>query len=196
MAKKSSRRNFVKRSAAAVVGAFVLPHIIPSQASGMGGKVAPGNRIVTGQNGGQTPFYQEKELVHVYPAPIGEPLSKDFKVTVENKKVPVYLARVCSLTTKERQSLDNSGSGPEDDPNWGTGLTAFASFDIQDKVEVSVTMPYNAYIQSAKILPSSSGIILAITGNTIKFTIPKSGQYVLETNDNQVNSLQIFSNPF
>jgi hypothetical protein len=135
-------------------------------------------------------------LVHVYPAPIGEPLSKDFKVTVENKKVPVYLARVCSLTTKERQSLDNSGSGPEDDPNWGTGLTAFASFDIQDKVEVSVTMPYNAYIQSAKILPSSSGIILAITGNTIKFTIPKSGQYVLETNDNQVNSLQIFANPF
>ena len=51
MAKKSSRRDFVKRSATAVVGAFVLPHIIPSSALGMGGKMAPSNRIVMGQIG-------------------------------------------------------------------------------------------------------------------------------------------------
>jgi predicted dehydrogenase len=51
MAKKSSRRDFVKRSATAVVGAFVLPHIIPSSALGMGGQTAPSNRIVMGQIG-------------------------------------------------------------------------------------------------------------------------------------------------
>ena len=51
MANKSSRRDFVKRSAAAVVGAFVLPNIIPSSALGMGGKLAPSNRIVMGQIG-------------------------------------------------------------------------------------------------------------------------------------------------
>jgi predicted dehydrogenase len=48
MAKKSSRRDFVKRSATAVVGAFVLPHIIPSSALGMGGRLAPSDRIVFG----------------------------------------------------------------------------------------------------------------------------------------------------
>ena len=51
MANKSSRRDFFKRSAAAVVGAFVLPQIIPSSALGMGEKVAPGSRIVMGQIG-------------------------------------------------------------------------------------------------------------------------------------------------
>ncbi|MBA4321216.1 MAG: gfo/Idh/MocA family oxidoreductase [Odoribacter sp.] len=51
MANKSSRRDFVKKSAAAVVGAFVIPHIIPSSALGMGGKMAPGDRIVMGTIG-------------------------------------------------------------------------------------------------------------------------------------------------
>lgn len=51
MAKKSSRRDFVKKSATAVVGAFVLPHIIPASALGMGGQKAPSNRIVMGQIG-------------------------------------------------------------------------------------------------------------------------------------------------
>jgi predicted dehydrogenase len=51
MAKKSSRRDFVKKSATAVAGALVLPHIIPSSALGMGGQKAPSNRIVMGQIG-------------------------------------------------------------------------------------------------------------------------------------------------
>jgi predicted dehydrogenase len=49
MAKKSSRRDFVKRSAAVVAGAFVLPQIIPASAlSGQGKRVAPSDRIVMG----------------------------------------------------------------------------------------------------------------------------------------------------
>src|SRR5512138_2002784 len=48
MARKSSRRDFVKKSATAVAGAFILPNIIPSSALGMGGKLAPSNRIVMG----------------------------------------------------------------------------------------------------------------------------------------------------
>ncbi len=51
MTKKSSRRDFVKRSAAAITGAIVLPNIIPSSAFGMGGKVAPSDRIVIGSIG-------------------------------------------------------------------------------------------------------------------------------------------------
>ncbi|MDP3001569.1 MAG: Gfo/Idh/MocA family oxidoreductase [Bacteroidales bacterium] len=51
MSNKSSRREFVKRSAAAVAGAIVLPQIIPSSAFGMGGRIAPSDRIVIGAIG-------------------------------------------------------------------------------------------------------------------------------------------------
>ncbi len=51
MANKSSRRDFVKRSAALVAGAIVLPQIIPSTALGMGRKIAPSDRIVIGSIG-------------------------------------------------------------------------------------------------------------------------------------------------
>jgi predicted dehydrogenase len=48
MSAKSSRREFVRRSAAVVAGAIVLPQIIPSTALGMGGKLPPSDRIVFG----------------------------------------------------------------------------------------------------------------------------------------------------
>jgi predicted dehydrogenase len=48
MAKSSSRRDFVKKSAAFVAGAFVLPQIIPSSALGMGKSIAPSDRLVMG----------------------------------------------------------------------------------------------------------------------------------------------------
>jgi len=48
MSNKSSRRDFVKRSAAAVAGVIVLPNIIPSTALGMGGKLPPSDRMVFG----------------------------------------------------------------------------------------------------------------------------------------------------
>jgi predicted dehydrogenase len=51
MSNKSTRREFVKRSAALVAGAIVLPQIIPSSAFGMGRRVAPSDRIVIGSIG-------------------------------------------------------------------------------------------------------------------------------------------------
>ena len=51
MPKKTSRRTFLKRSAAAAAGVFVLPTIIPSSVLGMGGKLAPSDRIVMGAIG-------------------------------------------------------------------------------------------------------------------------------------------------
>jgi predicted dehydrogenase len=51
MTKNSNRRSFLKNSAVASVGAIVLPQIIPSTALGMGGRLAPSNRLVMGQIG-------------------------------------------------------------------------------------------------------------------------------------------------
>jgi len=51
MRNKTSRRDFVKRSAAVLAGSIVLPQIIPSSAFGMGGRIAPSDRIVMGAIG-------------------------------------------------------------------------------------------------------------------------------------------------
>jgi predicted dehydrogenase len=48
MSHTTSRRRFVKKTAAAITGAFVLPQIIPSTALGLGGKLPPSDRIVFG----------------------------------------------------------------------------------------------------------------------------------------------------
>jgi predicted dehydrogenase len=51
MSTKTSRRTFVKRSAAAAAGIFVVPTLIPSSALGLGGRTAPSNRVVIGSIG-------------------------------------------------------------------------------------------------------------------------------------------------
>lgn len=51
MTTKSNRRTFLKNSAVASVGTLILPQIIPSTALGMGGRLAPSNRLVMGAIG-------------------------------------------------------------------------------------------------------------------------------------------------
>ena len=51
MLDKSTRRNFLKRSAAVATGVMILPQIIPSSALGMGDKLPPSDRIVMGAIG-------------------------------------------------------------------------------------------------------------------------------------------------
>jgi len=51
MKQKTTRRIFIRRSAAAAAGAFIIPNIIPASALGMGGKLPPGDRIVMGAIG-------------------------------------------------------------------------------------------------------------------------------------------------
>jgi Glycosyl hydrolases family 28 len=174
----TTRRQFLARATLATTGAVIFGGRDESLAVEPRGTTDAGGTIAHSDN------------VRVYPAPVGEPLSQDFTVTVEGKAAPVYVARVCALTIEERQVV-----GHWDDPEWGTSMTGFASFDIQGPVEVSVTLPRFELVHSAKIFPSSSGISPAIAGKTITFTIPKPGQYVLESNDNWINSLQIFANP-
>jgi predicted dehydrogenase len=48
MAKKTSRRDFVVKSASALAGAFVLPNIIPASTLGLGGATPPSDRLVMG----------------------------------------------------------------------------------------------------------------------------------------------------
>ncbi len=48
MIDKSTRRDFLKRTATIATGALIVPQIIPSTALGMGGKLPPSDRITMG----------------------------------------------------------------------------------------------------------------------------------------------------
>ncbi|NLN31294.1 MAG: twin-arginine translocation signal domain-containing protein, partial [Bacteroidales bacterium] len=48
MSDKTSRRKFLRRSAAIAAGTFVIPEIIPSTVLGMGGMKPPSDRLVIG----------------------------------------------------------------------------------------------------------------------------------------------------
>ena len=49
--RRTDRREFIRRSGAAVVTAFAFPAIVPSSALGRAGRVAPGNRVTLGSIG-------------------------------------------------------------------------------------------------------------------------------------------------
>jgi predicted dehydrogenase len=51
MSDKTTRRQFVKRSAAAAAGVFIIPEIIPSSVLGRGGFTPPSDRVVFGSVG-------------------------------------------------------------------------------------------------------------------------------------------------
>ena len=119
-------------------------------------------------------------------APLTEPLSPRFTVATGSTSVPVYLARICSLTAQQRQTL---GLPVERD----TTQTAFASFDLKGPQPVTVTCADP--VQSAKLLPSSSNITPIVSGNHITFTVSHPAQLTLEINGDSISSLHLFVNP-
>jgi len=128
------------------------------------------------------------EPVRTYPVPNGEPLSPNFTVSIDGQNSPVYLATVVSLSNEERVKVRDMI-----DPAGVTSKASFTSFDISGSAELTVTCPQA--IQSAKILPTSSGIIPQISGNKLTFSVNKPTQLTLEINGDWVNSLHLFVNP-
>jgi hypothetical protein len=121
--------------------------------------------------------------VKVYPAPAGEPLSKMYVVSVGGQNAPVYNAKVCSV----------NAAGNSDEAAWVHGVAGFAQFDIDGDVEVKIT--YSEKVKTAKVLPTSRGIMAQIAGNTITFRIAKPDQLTVDVNGDWSNSLHLFANP-
>ncbi len=119
--------------------------------------------------------------VHIDPQAAGEPLSRGFTVFVERQNVPVYLAKSTVIPSLAVPAVTQAGE------------VSFASFDCSGSVSVTVTLP--APVHSAKILPSSSGITPAVSGNRVVFSISSPAQLTLEINGDWMNSLHLFANP-
>ncbi|HSI15614.1 MAG TPA: glycosyl hydrolase family 28 protein [Chthoniobacter sp.] len=126
------------------------------------------------------------DRVRTAPAPQGEPLSTQFKVSVEQTNVPVYLARVCSLSAEERKHL-----GPSLENQ--TTTTSFASFDLGGPARVNVACTDE--VKNVTVLPSARGLRATIIGKTFSFTVDKPGPLTIEVNGDAIHALHLFVDP-
>lgn len=124
--------------------------------------------------------------VRTAPAPQGEPLSTQFKVRVEQANVPVYLARVCSLSAEERKRL-----GPSLENQ--TTTASFASFDLDGSARVTVACMDE--VKGVTVLPSVRGLKATIVGRTFSFMVDRPGPLTLEVNGDAIHALHLFVNP-
>jgi hypothetical protein len=128
-----------------------------------------------------------EQSLRVYPAPADEPLSADFKVSINGTDAPVYLAAVATADPKLRSKIGSPDNSVLRDH------TSFVSFDMAESVTVTVTCPQA--VESVKLLPTSSGIAPVVAGNRVTFTIPKPQPLEMEINGDWVHGLQVFANP-
>ena len=128
--------------------------------------------------------------VRIGPAPPAAEQSPDFTVTVEGETVPVYSAKVAPADPARRwQAMDDVANSAK-----CFDLAAFASFDLNGPVQVTVACP--AAILSAKILPNSAGIVPKLAGNQLTFTLDRPRLLTIEINGQWASSLHLFANPF
>jgi hypothetical protein len=130
-----------------------------------------------------------KGSVTIQSAPEGEELSKEYKVSVFGTEVPVYIVKVAPADAERRwKAMDDKKNSAD---YFDTG--AFAYFDLLNSTTVKVSVPVK--INTAKILPSSLGIIPVIRGNSVSFPVKSPGNLTVEINGEWVRSLHIFINP-
>jgi hypothetical protein len=130
-----------------------------------------------------------KNDVTVYNAPEGEELNEKFIVSVNGIDVPVYNARIC---TEDIQGRHRAGRYHTADSAYD--ITGFAMFDLK-KGPVKASISVNDLIASAKILPTSFGIIPTIKGKTLTFEVDKPQHVTVEVNGDHIRSLHLFVNP-
>ena len=130
-----------------------------------------------------------KDSVVVYSAPEGEELNTKFNVSVNGVEVPVYNAKIC---TEDQQGRHKAGNYEEAHLHFD--ITAFASFDMK-KGPVKISVSVNEPIVTAKILPTSFGIIPIIKGKTVTFEVDKPQHVTVEINGDHIRSLHVFVNP-
>jgi hypothetical protein len=130
-----------------------------------------------------------KPRVMVYPAPVGEILSTAYQVSVSGQRVPVYVAKVSAKDRVRRfKAVDDTRHSAD-----YFDTAAFAYFDMQGKVTITVTIP--GEVTSAKILPASAAINAVLNKHTVSFTLTQPRNLTIEINGEYVQSLHLFANP-
>ncbi|OJV35610.1 MAG: hypothetical protein BGO33_12160 [Bacteroidia bacterium 43-41] len=132
--------------------------------------------------------YSKSDVI-VYSAPEGEALNEKYKVAVNGIDVPVYNTRIC---TEDIQGRHKAGVIAQADSAYD--IAGFALFDLK-KGPVKVSISVSDLIATAKILPTSFGVIPTIKGNTLTFEVDKPQHVTVEINGDHIRSLHLFVNP-
>jgi hypothetical protein len=131
------------------------------------------------------------DSVRIYPAAGAEPVSAQFKVSIGDQNVPVYLAQVLGMDPEKRVHSDIQHFAPGD-----VIETSFASFDLRDAAAATVTVTCPDAVTAAKVMPNIRGIAAQVSGNQVTFKVDKPGPLVVEVNGDWRKSLQLFVDPW
>jgi hypothetical protein len=119
------------------------------------------------------------------PAPTGEALSEQYRLTVNGQAVPVFVCRVSAVPFNQvwpgyQRPLDQ------------TELAGFANWDMKQPVQVEVQSL--CAVQSVVVRPQSLGIKPEVCGDRIRFALVRPGPVVVEVNGRH-RALHLFANP-
>ena len=121
--------------------------------------------------------------VIIYPAPQGEPLSRDYKLEVNGQPVDIYLAKIADVQNPPDWALKPGQLG---------GPYSFAYFDFSGTVTVKITS-LKKPLDKLVIRPDN-GIIPRVEGHTVSFTLNEPCKLSIEPDDVR-EPLLIFANP-
>ena len=121
----------------------------------------------------------------LYNAPEQEKKSTDFEMSVNDKPVFVYQARVSKFP------VNQVWPGYQRPVNQ-TEIASFAYFDINGETEIKLTS--SKEIKTVDVRPTGFGIKPVVEGKTIKIKINRPVQFSVEVNGYH-NAMHIFANP-
>ena len=111
-----------------------------------------------------------------------------FEVKIDGKKVTVYDLKVSPQDSLWRMKGMDDKKGSKDIYEWA----AFCYKDVEGPAVVKVKAPVD--VSSAKVLPSSRGIVPQIKGREISFQALPGDRLTLEVNGDEYHSLHVFAN--
>lgn len=133
---------------------------------------------------GATPAMAEESptLLTIYQGPATMASSQTASVTANGYDLFVYDVMV------NHEHIWNANTQPV--------RTPMTYFDFEGQVRMEIRMPgLEKTVESAKVLPQSSGIEPTVNDGVVSFLITEPGQYTVVFNDHVNKALHIFANP-
>ena len=120
------------------------------------------------------------------PFPFSVPTSKDYKVYLNGKEIPVYSCRISAYP------MNRAWPGFQR-PISQTELASFVNLVTNEEVEITVEPLTKTAFKKAMLKPYASGINVQVNNGKITFTLAKNGTFVLELDDYH-GLLYVFNN--
>ncbi len=119
--------------------------------------------------------------VITYPEQAGLSKASGYSMKVNGKAVSMFKTR-CNLQRKWN-------------PDPATTTVPVGMFDFRNgAVTVEITFPEN--VSNVVVRPTDKGVKATTSGNTVKFTVSKAGQFSVEPNGDQTKAVLVFANPY